>query len=397
MRKIKFLALMVFMLAGLRVGHAQQSYQDAFLSSTNYNTQFPCGNSAVGATAQIKQALQTSAFYGGGTVDLTCYQTPISITSDIFSPITKPITLILPTHIVTIAANVTIPVNYTLVYANGAGIAVAPGFVLTDNSLPTRSANGYQYLDPGISAAPTLTPGTGGTLALGTYTYCITSLPSTGGETQCSAEATVTLTGVQDSVSLTWPSDANAGTYRIYRGLSTGAENVYYTSATALFTDTGATGTVGTPPASNTAWITLTGGSGGGGSNVKVNGSATLSTANFNDTTPGASACSQNVLWQLSGANVLADMLLNLGNNCTTVDAKFQPGGTPAAQIAACLTAAGASGNICDASALPAPTVTSALVIPANTTLTLGNQRIVCSVAPCIQFSSESVLQGPAW
>jgi hypothetical protein len=40
--------------------------------------------------------------------------------------------------------------------------------------------------------------------------------------------------------------------YRIYRGTATGAENVYYTSTTASFVDTGATNTAGTPQAAGT-------------------------------------------------------------------------------------------------------------------------------------------------
>jgi hypothetical protein len=95
-------------------------------------------------------------------------------------------------------------------------------------------------------------------LALTTYYYVITALTATGGQTQAGAEASITLTGSNDAVSATWPAVTGAATYRIYRGLSAGNENVYYTSATNSFTDQGNAATAGSPPALNTAFISGT-------------------------------------------------------------------------------------------------------------------------------------------
>ena len=134
MRNLKLLALASFILLGHQLGHAQQPYQDAFLSSMNFTTQYPCGNSAVGMTGQIKQALQSAQYYGGGTVDLTCFQTVVTITADIFTAITKPITLILPEHVVTVNANSTIGANFYIPCSTGGSIVAGGGFTLTNNS-----------------------------------------------------------------------------------------------------------------------------------------------------------------------------------------------------------------------------------------------------------------------
>ncbi len=186
----------------------------------------------------------------------------------------------------------------------------------------------------------------------------------------------------------------NATGYKVYRGLTSGGENVYYTSATDTFTDTNATSTAGTPPAGNTAWIFVTG-TGGSGTSVTINGGATLTTANFNNTTPAAGACSQNDLWQNSGANVSSELVLNLGNNCTTFDAKFSAGATPDAQIAACVaSASSAGGGICNATTVAAPTFSSLLAVPAQVTLQLGNYAVTCLVLPCFSFDTGSVIAG---
>jgi hypothetical protein len=275
MRKVfLFLVLVVAGLASVPAARAQ-GYTDALLTSVNYNTDFPCGNSTDTPTGNIKLAIQTAAHFGGGTVDLTCYQSDITVTSDIFSSISTPIILVLPPHTLTIAANATIPATVTLEYGPGSAVAAAPGFALTILSTSIRSATGFQQLDLGVSAAPTLTPGGGGTLPTGPKFYCIASLPSTGGQTQCSAEGSVALTAGQTSVGLTWPADATAATYQIYRGSGSGGESVYFTSGITSFTDTGAAGTAGTPPTTNTAWYTIKSGSGGIG-NVSTSGTATV-------------------------------------------------------------------------------------------------------------------------
>lgn len=111
----------------------------------------------------------------------------------------------------------------------------------------------------GLAAAASTT---GGTLAAGSYYYKVTAL-NAAGETAGSTEVSVTTTGSTGSVSLTWNAPGNPATqpitgYRIYRGTSAGGESVYFTSTTNSFTDTGAAGTAGTVPSSNTTGTSWT-------------------------------------------------------------------------------------------------------------------------------------------
>ena len=96
---------------------------------------------------------------------------------------------------------------------------------------------------------------TGGTLAAATYYYKVTALNGSG-ETTGSTEVSVTTTGTTSSVALTWTAVPGATSYRIYRGTAAASENVYYTSTSNSFTDTGAANTGGTVPVSNTASLT---------------------------------------------------------------------------------------------------------------------------------------------
>lgn len=102
--------------------------------------------------------------------------------------------------------------------------------------------------------AAVLTPGTAGTLATGTYYYKITALDGVG-ETKGGTEASVSVTGPTGLVALSWASINGAASYRIYRGISAGAENTYYTSASNSLTDTGSAGAGGIPPTLTTAYI----------------------------------------------------------------------------------------------------------------------------------------------
>lgn len=85
----------------------------------------------------------------------------------------------------------------------------------------------------------------GGTMATGAPCYLITGVQN-GTEAIISSEVQASVTGATGSVALTW--NTLADSYRIYRGNYPGGENVYFTSSTPSFTDTGAAGTAGTPP-----------------------------------------------------------------------------------------------------------------------------------------------------
>jgi hypothetical protein len=132
-KRILFLLLIAAGLASAPRVMAQ-GYTDALLTSINYNTTYPCGNSAGTTTENIRQALAAAAHFGGGVVDLTCYQGDIEIDADIFSTITTPILLYLPLHDVTVNADATIPVNFEICGGPGAGIDAGGGFTLTNNA-----------------------------------------------------------------------------------------------------------------------------------------------------------------------------------------------------------------------------------------------------------------------
>src|SRR5207245_1730748 len=104
---------------------------------------------------------------------------------------------------------------------------------------------------PGL---PTLTPSSTGGVLGGTYFYEITALDGVG-ETAGGTEASVLVSGSTGSVAISWTAISGATSYHIYRGTASGAENLYYTSSTNSFTDTGGTGTSGGPPATTSAYI----------------------------------------------------------------------------------------------------------------------------------------------
>lgn len=88
----------------------------------------------------------------------------------------------------------------------------------------------------------------GGSLATGTYYYEVTAIGA-GGESTVTSEIQKAVTGPSGKISLIWHAAPGATSYRIYRGTTAGGENVYYTSSSNSFIDTGAAGTSGSPPA----------------------------------------------------------------------------------------------------------------------------------------------------
>ena len=135
MSKLKLLVFAGFILIlKPNLLHAQ-AYQDAYLSSLNYTLVYPCGLPYSTPTSQIQQSLLTVSYYGGGVIDLTCYQTAITITADIFTSVTMPVTLILPKHTVTVNANSTIGNNFYIPCNTGGSIVAGGGFTVTNNSI----------------------------------------------------------------------------------------------------------------------------------------------------------------------------------------------------------------------------------------------------------------------
>lgn len=114
--------------------------------------------------------------------------------------------------------------------------------------------------------------GSGGTFAAGTYYWKITAT-NFAGETTGSLEVSAVLSGATSSSTLTWSAVSGAATYKVYRGTSSGAQNVLISTVTALtYIDTGSAGTSATPPVSNTA-LAFIGSAAFTGGNVTVSGS----------------------------------------------------------------------------------------------------------------------------
>jgi hypothetical protein len=117
-------------------------------------------------------------------------------------------------------------------------------------------------LRQGLNPPPFLsgTPGTGGSLAAGTYDYAVTALTATG-ETTVSPVQPVTV-AAGGKVSLRWNGPIGATSYRIYRGTSASTLQLVGTLAhvttvltdpNCVWTDTGATASSVSPPTINTA------------------------------------------------------------------------------------------------------------------------------------------------
>ena len=99
-------------------------------------------------------------------------------------------------------------------------------------------------------AVPSATPFTsGGSMPDGTKYYKISAIDANSVETAASPEVSATVTGGGGSgrIDLSWTAVSGASSYRIYRGTSSGAQTVYYTSGTNSYSDTNGSSTAGTP------------------------------------------------------------------------------------------------------------------------------------------------------
>lgn len=135
----------------------------------------------------------------------------------------------------------------------------------TQNVLVTTISSGAttSYLDTGSSTGAATVPGSntsgGGSFSAGTYFWVLTAV-SSAGETIASNEITSPV-GANGSIVFSWGIVPAATSYKLYRGTSTGGENVLIATLGSLVTTTSDTGTAGSaasPPGSSTFGMTAT-------------------------------------------------------------------------------------------------------------------------------------------
>ncbi|MHB1865152.1 MAG: hypothetical protein ACYCPS_03245 [Candidatus Saccharimonadales bacterium] len=113
------------------------------------------------------------------------------------------------------------------------------------------SGSSFTPISAPAQNVPTIAATSGGSLATGTYYYKITALTANG-QTIGSNEESIAVTS-PDTVGLSWTAVTGAASYDVYRGTTSGGENVYYNTTATSYTDTGAAGTSGSVPTPNTA------------------------------------------------------------------------------------------------------------------------------------------------
>jgi hypothetical protein len=110
-------------------------------------------------------------------------------------------------------------------------------------------------INPPASAGAAAVPG-GGSLAAGTYAYKVVARRAAGmnnvANSVPTAEASATLS-TAGAITISWSAVAGAENYVVY-GRTAGGQNTYWITTALFFTDTGAAGTAGTPPANGTRW-----------------------------------------------------------------------------------------------------------------------------------------------
>jgi len=114
--------------------------------------------------------------------------------------------------------------TYTLTFRFG-------GHTGTTGPLPSTAPANDSTKPTGVGVAAL----GGGSLTAGTYFYVVTALTS-GGESVGSAEVS-TAVAASGTAALAWTAVAGATGYRVYRGTAAGAENKFFTTATANYTD----------------------------------------------------------------------------------------------------------------------------------------------------------------
>jgi len=168
---------------------------------------------------------------------------------------------------------------------------------------------GANLLSAPVQSAPS-TSTSGGTLAAATYYYVVTALNAYG-ETTISNEKSQVTTGSTSKNTISWAAVTGATAYRIYRGTSAGAENVYYqVGAVTSYVDTGAAATSGSPPTVNTS---------GSWENAQI--AASEITGLATSATTNASNISSGTLGAARLPAFTGDVTTSAGSSATTIAA----------------------------------------------------------------------------
>lgn len=138
-------------------------------------------------------------------------------------------------------------------------MSVVPrGITITKNHLfkPPEWRDPILTPPTGVSASGSTT---GGACAANTYYYVITArMPAPNTNTATSAKSSevnaVVTSGTTGRINLSWDPVTNAESYRVYRGVVSGAQTVFYTTTNTTFTDTCGSSTGGTPASTGSKW-----------------------------------------------------------------------------------------------------------------------------------------------
>jgi hypothetical protein len=158
-----------------------------------------------------------------------------------------------------------VPMQWTFQVQNQAGTLIQPLTIRSSGNVGIGTATPQQLLTVGAGgnlaneitapAVSSLSGTTGGSLSAGTYYYKITALDVLGGETKGGPESSYTLGGSDNAITVNWSPVPGAAAYRIYRGTSSGGENVYHlATGPTSFTDPGG-GTSASPPSVTAAYV----------------------------------------------------------------------------------------------------------------------------------------------
>jgi hypothetical protein len=110
---------------------------------------------------------------------------------------------------------------------------------------------------------------TGGTLAAGTYYYCVSAINAYG-ETLASAETSQVTTGTTSTVTVNWGAVSGATGYKVYGRTTAGELLIATVGAVTTYIDTGAITPSGALPAANTTAYTVLWSDAGTNSGYKV-------------------------------------------------------------------------------------------------------------------------------